>query len=131
MTRRSQHGYSLVEVAAAMAVAGLALAGLVQAVGANLRHAALTGEYTRATALAESMLSRVGTELPLVPGTRHGRFDGTFHWQRTIRPPKDPEPDTAAPPLLPHEVEVTVWWPAGERTREVTLRTLRLKVTAQ
>lgn len=125
----SQDGYSLVEVVVAVAIAGTALAGLVQAVGSNLRHAALTNEYTQATALAESMITRVGTDLPLRTGTHRGRFDRTFHWRRTIRAhledqAVDPETTT---PLLPVEVAVTVWWKNGNQDRQVTLRTIRLK----
>lgn len=126
-TRASQHGYSLIEVVVAIAVAGTTLAGLVHAVGTNLRHAALTHEYTRATALAESMITRVGTELPLQAGTQRGRFDGTFRWQRTIRTDDDPAPAADEPPLQPHEIDVTVWWRDGGRTRQVTLHTMRLK----
>lgn len=127
---QSQRGYSLIEVVVAIAIAGTTLAGLVQAVAGNLRHAALAGAYTEATALAESMMTRVGTELPLRTGTQEGRFDGTFRWRRVIRPRDENLPAGAqtAPPLTPYEVAVTVWWNDGSRRRQVALRTLRLKL---
>lgn len=118
----------------AIAIAGTALAALVQAIGTNLRHAALSGEYTQATALAESMLSRVGAELPLRTGEHRGRFDARFQWRRVIRKyhAEDlaPDSDTAAP-LTPYEIAVTVWWDTDNGVRQLTLRTLRLKLNGR
>lgn len=121
-------GYSLLEVVVALAIAGTALAGLLQAVGTQARHTALAREYAAATALAESMLARAGRETRLQSGSRRGRFDDTFQWRRTIRVHDTNEAPGvgAAAPVTPYEVTVTVSWRTGHRVRDVTLRTLRL-----
>lgn len=122
-----QQGYSLLEVVVALAIAGTALAGLLQAVGTQAHHTALAREYATATALAESMLARTGREIRLQSGTRRGRFDETFQWRRSIRIHEtDAAPVGATPPVTPYEVTVTVSWRTGHRLRDVTLRTLRL-----
>ena len=130
-----QGGYSLIEVVVAIAIAGTAVAGLVQAIGSNLRHTALTGEYTQATALAESMLTRLGSELPLETGVRDGHFDAKFRWRRAVQARWQEDPlraaDEVTPPVLPYEIAVTVWWNSQSRIRHVTLRTLRLKSSDQ
>lgn len=121
-----QQGYSLLEVVVALAIAGTALAGLLQAVGTQAHHTALAREYATATALAESMLARTGREIRLQSGTRRGRFDDTFQWRRSIRIHETNAAPGAAPPVTPYEVTVTVSWRTGHRLRDVTLRTLRL-----
>lgn len=126
---KSQRGYSLIEVVAATAIAGAMLAVLMQVVGANVNRAALTSRFTEATALAESMLTRIGAELPLEAGVEEGRFDRVYAWRRTIRVfHEDPFHDSETElPLVPYEVDVTVWWRDGAQLKDVTLRTLRLK----
>lgn len=125
-----QGGYSLLEVVVALAIAGTALAGLLQAVGTQAHHTALARQYAAATALAESMLARTGREIPLRSGTRRGRFDDTFRWRRNVEIHETTPGPGPAPPVTPYEVTVTVSWQTGDRRREVTLRTLRLNLEA-
>lgn len=131
MTRvgHAQKGYSLIEVVVAIAIAGTTLATLMQVVGANVNRAVLTRQFTEATAIAESMLTREGTELPLQVGVDKGRIDEVYAWRRAIRIfHEDPFYDSETElPLVPYEVTVTIWWNDGSRRRQVTLRTLRLK----
>lgn len=127
--RHAQKGYSLIEVVVAIAIAGTTLATLMQVVGANVKRAALTHQFTEATAMAESMLTRAGTDLPLQAGVNEGRFDEIYAWRRAIAVfHEDPFYDSETElPLVPYEIAVTVWWRDGGQRRQVTLRTLRLK----
>lgn len=125
----SEKGFSLIEMVAAVAIAGTALAVLMQVIGANVNRAALTSRFTEATALAESILTRTGTDLPLVVGVDEGRFDRVYAWRRATQVfHEDPLHDVETElPLVPYEVAVTVWWRDSGQRKQVTLRTLRLK----
>lgn len=131
LTIRSQRGYSLIEVVVAVAIAGIALTMLLQAVQGNAERTALSREYVLATAFGESMLARVGRDLSMETGTRSGRFREAFNWTRTIRPYVDPpqtgeESDVA---VSPYEVVVTISWRSGGKSHDLSLRSLRLKAS--
>jgi general secretion pathway protein I len=126
-----QSGYTLIEVVVAMAVAGIALAGLLHAVAGNAARSALSREYVLATTFGESMLARVGREIALDSGTKRGRIGQKFSWQRTIQPyhaDGGTVPDDADAPVSPYEVVVLVTWHSGGRAHEFSIRSLRLKL---
>ena len=59
---RRDHGFTLLEVIVAVIIAALCLSALAQVFASGVRAAGATSEYTRATALAQSLLAGVGVE---------------------------------------------------------------------
>ena len=124
----SRNGFTLVEVLVALAIAALAGGFLLQIFSQGLRNVDTAGRYLRATAVAESVLATVGSEVPLEPGDSTGSVDGSYRWNVKIEP-FDETRDGDLPVRL-YDVEITVAWGEQARERTVSLRTLRVaKVT--
>lgn len=127
---RHQAGFSLIEVVVAVAIAGVSLAALLHAAQGNAARSALSHEYVLATTFGESMLARIGRDIPLDAGIGHGRSAEGFSWSRTIKPyPGDRQPamESDDAPVLPYEIVVTVSWRSGGKPHDLSLRSLRLK----
>ena len=132
--RKSNRGFSLLEVLVAFVILALVLGVLMQIFSGGLRNASRAGEYQHAVLLGQSKLASVGIETPLKEGESNGEFDGTYRWQVSIRPYLDSrgqaDEQTGLPaPILPvtlMEVEIQVLWGDIEQPRSVSLQTLRL-----
>ena len=132
--RKSNRGFSLLEVLVAFVILALVLGVLMQIFSGGLRNASRAGEYQHAVLLGQSKLASVGIEMPLKESESNGEFDDTYRWQVSIRPYLDSRAQagghTGLPaPLLPvtlMEVEIRVLWGDSEQPRSVSLQTLRL-----
>jgi prepilin-type N-terminal cleavage/methylation domain-containing protein len=125
VTGGARAGFTLIEVLVALAVAVLVGGLVLQVFSQGLRNADVADRMVRANAVAESLLARVGRDLPLEPGETSGT-EGTFSWTVTIAPL-----DEAAQPGPPAElrsVTATVRFGARPNERGVTLTTLELAV---
>lgn len=128
MSRRTQRGYTLIEVIVAFAVLALALTVLLGTLTNAGRQVRWSADAGRAALLAQSVLDEAEVDGPLEPGTRDGEFDGgRYRWTLDVRPyaagaPVQPV-DPNAPVLM--AVDLTLRWGDGERERLV-LHSLRL-----
>jgi general secretion pathway protein I len=125
---RRAAGFSLLEVLAALVVAGLALAAAAGALGTGMRGHRTAADVDAAIAFAEDLLAASGVADELRPGASGGTFAGRFTWHRDIAPYADPAqgrlPEHAGPGL--YRVAVTVAWQDGTASRRIALSTLRL-----
>jgi general secretion pathway protein I len=119
-----RRGFTLIEVMVAFAILMLALGTLLPVFGQMLDRGARGQEEVRAAALAQSLLDRVGADLPLTDGRTDGEAEG-FGWHLLIRPHGNSE-DQANWVATAHEVELTVAWHVGGRVREERFSTIRL-----
>lgn len=111
-------GFTLLEVLIALAILSVALGALYQTFSTSLTHQATAVREAEQSATAQSILARVGGDLPIEPGERSGRVDGvTWRLTMTQRP--------AAAATSVHAFEVTLVL-AAEGEQPVTLRTTRL-----
>ena len=132
--RKSNRGFSLLEVLVAFVILALVLGVLMQIFSGGLRNASLAGEYQHAVLLGQSKLASVGIETPLKEGESNGEFDAVYRWQASIRPYLDSQAQAEGQaglpaPLLPvtlMEVEIRVLWGDTEQPRLVNFKTLRL-----
>ena len=115
-------GFSLIEVVVALALLGMLLAGLAQAVRGGLGGNARAISWEAALALAESRLAAIGTEDALRAGTQQGSF-GALQWRSVVEEASRPD-DPRLPPLWRLRVEV-----AWSDARPLVLETLRLGKT--
>jgi general secretion pathway protein I len=114
-------------VLVAFAILTLTLGVLLRVYASGLRATTLADGYSRAVALAQSELERLGREAPLVPGLSGGEWGDGYRWRSRIEAfePEQPPLDEVAP-LAPYRVSVTVLWGSDERARSLTLSSVRL-----
>jgi len=131
---KSQHGFALLEVLVAFAIAALALAVLFDGAVQGLSSARAAARYEEAIALARSHLAASGAEP--VAGDHDGDDGNGFHYHvhiqnagsaRYASPADDAHAETP-PPVAVNLFAITVWvsWNDGGATREVRLDSARL-----
>jgi prepilin-type N-terminal cleavage/methylation domain-containing protein len=84
--RRSEAGFTLIEVIVAFAVATIILAALYQAIAGAWRGFARTQVREETLALARAQLEAIGVEGPLQPGERSGTYATGIAWRLTVEP---------------------------------------------
>ena len=127
--RRRQRGFTLIEIIVALAILAVALGALFQSFSGGLRATTVAERQAAAVMLAQSLLDRVGQDIPLVPGEQAGVSDDGLRWSLAIAPSPLIAPERRADsPLLPLDVRVSV---AAERGSPVTLTSLRLAPTGE
>ena len=128
--RRAQAGFTLLEVAVAVAIAGLALVGLFQAGSGGVFAADTAARAAEALQRAQSHLAAVGRDAALVQGDASGDDGGGYRWRLLVQPVMQ-RPGVAADGVTPQNttlfsVEVAISWQSRGHERAVVLRTLRL-----
>ena len=89
--RRSQMGFSLIEVVVALAIVSLMLGTIYQVSNGAVRSTVRTDNYLRALAMAQSRLAEASAMPVLKVGTVIGSADGVA-WSRSIKPYAAPPP---------------------------------------
>jgi len=122
--RDSIRGFTLIEILIAFAILVVSLAVLLQSFSSSLDAVTRTERATSAILLARSIMDRVGTEIPLIPGEHSGNGEVGLAWGVRLAPPSaDVAPPVPGLPVRLLQIEVTV---TGEETAPVTLTTHRL-----
>jgi general secretion pathway protein I len=108
--RRIEHsssaGFTLPEALVALAIAGIALAVLLGAVGTGLGGAGRAALHARALSVAQSHLAALEGAVVPQSGMQEGDSDG-FHWTARVSPVlQGPEPSAAGGALLALDVSV-------------------------
>jgi general secretion pathway protein I len=130
--RPRQHGFSLLEVIAAIAVLAIAFAALMQVAGSSLGLTARANERTQAALRARTLLDGAFVMEPVREGASEGRFDDTYRWRMNVsryQPPGD-APDTDgladAGTTGMYRLDLDVIWGQGGDERHARFSTLRL-----
>jgi general secretion pathway protein I len=125
----SEAGFTLVEMLAAMAVAALMLGAVLTAVSQSFARFSEAQRLSEASLIAQSLLTRFGSDLPLIAGQRSGQEAGRFEWQIRATPFVSPQEklDQAVRPLL---VTVEVGWDDAGRRKSYELETVLLAGSA-
>lgn len=114
-----------------MMILALALTVIFRIFGGGLNKIAVTGDYSRAVMIAESVLAAAGITETLQPGESSGSLFEKFRWLRTVSEYReDGDADWDRLPLKVYRVAVTVQWPSGNDNRSLDLSTLKLDVAA-
>ena len=121
---KRQRGFTLIEIIVALAILAVALGALFQSFSTGLRATVVSDRQEAAVMLAQSLLDRIGQDIPLAAGEQAGVSEDGLRWSIAIAPSPLIAPDRRADsPLLPFDVVVTV---ASDGGRPLTLTTLRL-----
>ena len=130
--RRTQSGYTLIEVIVAFALLALALTLLLGTLSGAARQVGWAGDAGRAALHAQSLLDQQGIGEPIQPGERTGEFDdGRYRWTLGVTPWTDPALPPAGPqPVARHNrlyrLHLAVVWGDGGPRQRLDLQTLRL-----
>lgn len=126
--RNQSRGMTLIEVLVAFVLLSVTLAVILQIFTGGMRNARLADSYSRAVFLAESKLSTVGVERPLLAGDETGQIVG-MQWHLNVRPANDDESvDRFALSSRLYKVTVRVAWSEDGLDRQVALESLRIGV---
>lgn len=124
------HGFTLLEVVVALAIAGLALVGLFQAGSGGLFAVDTAARSEEAVERAQSHLAAVGRDAALVAGEFTGDDGDGFRWRLRVQPAAQRQTPAADGVSLVtstlFSVEVAISWQSHGHDRSVTLKTLRL-----
>lgn len=134
--RRAAHactrGFTLIEVAIAMAIVGVGVVTVLQIFNAALRTEHGAGIRARAVMRARDLLERTMTMPDPIPLNESGDFGDGYRWERKVREATDMlegnsrELDVKSEVTL-FEIEVSVLWPQrDDREGVYTVRTLRV-----
>jgi general secretion pathway protein I len=126
--RRTNAGFTLLEIVVALAIAGLALVGLFRAGGGGVLAVGTAGQFDEATERAQSRLSEIGRLGAIRPGDSEGDDGAGYRWRVSTRPVATWQIGPPANPIAVtlFKVEVAISWQSGGGRRSVTLTSLRL-----
>jgi len=125
--RRCQEGFSLLEVLVAFTILALTLGVLLQIFSKAMAVIAVSADYDRAVAVAETQLTRVGAEIPLEIGVYSGETEDGIAWTVRIQDYPFAEEGLLEVAVLPFLVVADVLWKdGGARVRRFSLSSLRL-----
>ena len=124
----SNGGFTLLEVLVALTIFALVAGALLETFNGGLRNTRLAGEYAQAVVHARSKLVEVNARETFITGSESGRLGPVYDWRVEISDYRDGRtPSSAAPPVIPLEVVVEVFWgEAGTGRRSVRLQSLIL-----
>jgi general secretion pathway protein I len=123
--RRAAAGFTLVEVLVALGILALSGSAIFAAISNGLGDVREADTRARAALLAQSLLARVGVDIPLREGETEGRFTDDIRWHlRLLR--FGNAADRRVWPIAAYEVTAEASWRDAAQTRSVVIETLRL-----
>lgn len=114
-------GFSLLEMVVAIAILGMSLGALYQAVGGATRNVRTDERYAYGVELARSLLANSAV-VPAAGLEAAGETQGGFAWQVTTSPVDISASSLPAGAL--QQIQVTVAWEDGRKRREVVLHSV-------
>jgi prepilin-type N-terminal cleavage/methylation domain-containing protein len=131
--RHGTPGFTLIEVAIAMAIVGVGVVAVLEIFNAALRTERGAGVRTRAAIRARDLLERTMSMPEPLPFRDSGEFGDGYRWERWVREAPEFTDDGSRGELdvkdeiTVFEIEVSVLWPqAADREGVYTVRTLRV-----
>lgn len=123
--RAAEEGFTLVEVLVALAVLAAGLTAILSTLSSGIFHQTRARTLAEATLGAETILARLGADLPLNTGITEGALGDGLRWRMEIAPYGD-SADRQAWPVSAYAVTLTVQEGAAPATPLISLATLRL-----
>lgn len=121
MRSRRNDGFTLVEVLVAFAILALTLAVVFRSISTGLASEQAATSATTNVLVGRSVLERIGSEIPLEPGSAEGSAAGGGHWVLTLIPVGGDGADPAGSAVL-LRVDLTVTGADGRTLRLTTLK---------
>jgi prepilin-type N-terminal cleavage/methylation domain-containing protein len=126
-------GFTLLEVAVAMAVLGIILVSMMQTISGGLTLEYKAGRVGHAVLRARALMDELLTTLEIRDGAEENVDEDGLRWRRTIRKATveeggvdEADETTADRDYELRHLEVTVAWSEGEGEKTYTLESLRV-----
>jgi prepilin-type N-terminal cleavage/methylation domain-containing protein len=120
---RTQRGFTLLEVLAAVAMLGMALTVIMQLFSANLHGIAASDDYLAASMAAEAKMREVVDRGDFSERDWSETTNEGYRADVSVRPAL--EERTESLPVALHEITVSLRFESGPKERTITLRTLK------
>ena len=120
---RTQRGFTLLEVLAAVAILGMALTVIMQLFSANLQGIAASDDYLAASMAAEAKMREVIDKGDFSEQDWSETTDEGYRVDVSIRPAL--EERTESLPVALYEITLSLRFESGSKERSITLRTLK------
>ncbi|HET6806632.1 MAG TPA: prepilin-type N-terminal cleavage/methylation domain-containing protein [Frateuria sp.] len=132
-TAARAHGFTLLEVIAAVLLLAITFASLMRVAGSSLNLTARSAERSEAAMWARSLLDSAFVLEPIRTGRRSGRFDERYRWQLDVQPfqppataqASGPQPRAPASPLKLYRLDLDVMWHSAGHDYTARFSTLR------
>ncbi|TAG06245.1 MAG: type II secretion system protein [Betaproteobacteria bacterium] len=128
----AESGFTLIEVIVAVVIAAMCLTALAGVFSGGTRAAGIAADLSRASTLAQSLLSGAGIEKPLTDGVESGAEGESLTWTVTVidEPTEDSDNPIRPPYLLKRVTAKVIVGSTASRNstdaqRSVELTTLR------
>ncbi|MBI1992971.1 MAG: type II secretion system protein [Deltaproteobacteria bacterium] len=120
-----KRGFTLLEVVVAMAIVGLGVMTLFEALSAGLRLETRSSDQTKAITYSRQAIDGFLIRRGIRDGGEEGSAGGGYRWSVEVRPFQE-SPQLSSVRWDLKEVRLRMRYREGEREQEVELKTLRL-----
>ena len=124
----NQKGITILEVLIATAVLSASLIVFFQSFSIGAQTSNRSQNHILATLIAESVIERIGNDIPLKNGISSGSNDLSFDWQATISSNEAVKTLKSSSKATLHDVSVNVSWLENGKVRNITLNTAKLRL---
>jgi len=118
-------GFTLLEVIVAIAIFAMSMALIFQVISASVGRVGDSEQVSSARVLAQSLIARVGRDIPTRLGQVSGEQDGSLRWSLRQAPFRDGA-SSEDQRLIALEVTSKVSWGRAPFARSLEISTLRL-----
>lgn len=129
--RGRSRGFTLLEVLVAFVIFALSFAVVLEIIAGSMRSTVRARDYSEAALLAQSLMERVGNEVPLEAGGYQGETEDGFAWAIEITDFEGLNEETRSVELAEltntqlYWVDLSLEWGDGRRQREARFTTIR------
>jgi general secretion pathway protein I len=129
--RGRSRGFTLLEVLVAFVIFALSFAVVLEIIAGSMRSTVRARDYSEAALLAQSLMERVGNEVPLEAGGYQGETEDGFAWAIEITDFEGLNEETRSLELAEltntqlYWVDLSLEWGDGRRQREARFTTIR------
>jgi general secretion pathway protein I len=129
--RRTSRGFTLLEVMLAFVVFALSFATVLEIMAGSMRSVRRASDDTQVALFAQSIMDRVGTEIPIEEGQFNGMGMDRYEWRLDIYLYDVSDEDMRSQELAEmsgielYRVDLDINWDVGRRQRDLHFSTMR------
>ncbi|MEP3243991.1 MAG: prepilin-type N-terminal cleavage/methylation domain-containing protein [Sneathiella sp.] len=124
--KKTSAGFTIIEVLVATAILSVALTVIFQSISTGAIVSNKSQKYIAAILTAESLMDRIGNDLPLRNSKETGKTDLDFRWKSVIRPYKDRIKTQSHANATLHDISLEVFWEENGKNRSINLYSAKI-----